>query len=109
MRYLDTEFVALMPPGRLGTVVELCCGTGEGYTRLADKADFAIGLDVSIEMLKRARKLHPDLRLIQGDATALPMRDGCADVVVIHKADLPSAELRSRPRRRRRLTLFAWE
>ena len=84
MRYLDAEFVALMPPGRLGTVVELCCGTGEGYARLADKAEFAVGLDVSIEMLKRARKLHSNLRLVQGDATALPMRDGCADVVVIH-------------------------
>ena len=84
MRYLDAEFLALMPPGRLGTVVELCCGTGEAYARVAQKADFAVGLDVSFEMLKRARRLHPEFRVVQGDATRLPMREGFADAVIIH-------------------------
>lgn len=84
MRYLDGEFLALLPEGRLGTVVELCCGTGEAYALVAERADFAIGLDVSFEMLRRARDRHPALHVLQGDATKLPMRDGIADAVLIH-------------------------
>ena len=44
MRYLDSEFVGLLPAGRLGVVVELCCGTGEAYALVADRADYAVGV-----------------------------------------------------------------
>ncbi len=84
MRYLDAEFLALLPEGRLGAVVELCCGSGVAYALVADRVDFAIGLDVSLEMLRQARQRHPKLHVVQGDATKLPMRDGFADAVIIH-------------------------
>jgi SAM-dependent methyltransferase len=54
MRYLDGEFVELLPPGRLGVVVELCCGAGEAYALVADRADLAIGVDVSAPVAIRA-------------------------------------------------------
>ena len=76
MRYLDGEFLRLLPHGRLGVVVELCCGTGEAYALVADRADFAVGLDISLEMLKRARARHPKLRLVQGTPPACPWRRG---------------------------------
>jgi ubiquinone/menaquinone biosynthesis C-methylase UbiE len=84
MRYLDREFLTLLPPGPLGVVVELCCGSGVAYALVADRAKEAVGLDISYEMLKQARRRHPELHVVQGDATRLPMRDGFADAVLIH-------------------------
>jgi SAM-dependent methyltransferase len=83
-RYLDGEYLSLLPAGRLGVVVEICCGTGEAYALVADRAELAIGIDISLQMLKRAQARHPKLRLVQGDATRLPLREGLADVVLIH-------------------------
>ena len=84
MRYLDGEFLRLLPQGRLGVVVELCCGTGEAYALVADKADLAVGVDISLQMLKRAQARHPQLRVVHADATRLPLREGLADTVLIH-------------------------
>jgi ubiquinone/menaquinone biosynthesis C-methylase UbiE len=84
MRYLDSEFVGLLPAGRVGVVVELCCGTGEAYALVADRADYALGVDVSVQMLMRAQHRHPRLRVLQADATRLPLQDGIADMVLIH-------------------------
>ena len=84
MRYLDGEFLRLLPQGGLGSVVEICCGTGEAYALVADRAEFAIGVDISLQMLKRAQARHPKLRLVQGDATRLPLREALADTVLIH-------------------------
>jgi ubiquinone/menaquinone biosynthesis C-methylase UbiE len=84
MRYLDSEFVSLLPAGGLGVVVELCCGAGEAYALVADRADYAIGVDVSVQMLMRAQRRHPRLRVVQADATRLPLQDAVADTVLIH-------------------------
>jgi malonyl-CoA O-methyltransferase len=58
--------------------IDVGCGTGRWTGRLG-----AIGLDASREMLERARE-KPGLhgRLAVADATALPIADGTADLVL---------------------------
>jgi SAM-dependent methyltransferase len=53
-------------------VVDVGCGTGRWVSRLG-----AVGVDLSFEMLARGNG-----RVAQGDARALPFRDGVADVVL---------------------------
>src|SRR5258708_12747402 len=64
-------------------VLDLACGTGAMMRRLAARLPDALlfGADVSLEQLRAARSRSPELVLINGDATALPFRDGAFDVV----------------------------
>jgi ubiquinone/menaquinone biosynthesis C-methylase UbiE len=76
--------------GSLGRLVDVGTGTGRMLELLGPRADSAIGIDRSPEMLRFARaKLaaqsglaKADLR--QGDMYALPLEDRSADVVVLH-------------------------
>lgn len=83
--YLDREFELALPNGTLGTVAELCCGRGEAAHLLGHRMDRCLGLDVSAGMLEIARSDFPDERyfFVQGDATALPIRDRSVDNVVM--------------------------
>jgi SAM-dependent methyltransferase len=54
------------------------------YELLADRIDCAVGVDVSLQMLKIARTRHPRFLVVQGDATKLGLRDSFADAVLIH-------------------------
>src|SRR5262249_33687716 len=47
MTYLDAALHAALPQGSLGTVAEICCGTGEGLKLLDRRAELGIGVDVS--------------------------------------------------------------
>lgn len=73
-------------------VVDVACGTGdlaEAFART--EASAVIGVDFTHAMLERARhrqNLLPDhldqkLFYVEGDAMALPLADGCCDVVSI--------------------------
>lgn len=73
----------------LGDLVDVGTGTGRILTLLGPKADRAIGIDQSHEMLTvaRAALAAADLRhcLVRlGDLYGLPLDDASADVVVIH-------------------------
>lgn len=54
-------------------VVDLGCGNGALTQKLAQRGYRVLGVDASPEMLAKARTLHPDLRFVQGDATALTL------------------------------------
>lgn len=85
MRHLDDALVAALQQESIGTLVEVCCGTGESF-KLADGGfDGGIGVDISHKMLRTARSLHPDRKVsfVQGDAICLPIADGIADTVVM--------------------------
>ena len=68
--------------------LDICCGTGDLVTRLANKNNQVIGLDMNSPMLKVA---HNQLKksninnasLFQADALNLPFNDSSFDVVTI--------------------------
>lgn len=72
----------------LGTLVDIGTGTGRMLELLGGRAEHAIGVDRSPEMLRLARakladtEVAADLR--QGDMDALPLADDSADCVVLH-------------------------
>ena len=58
-------------------VLDLCCGSGdfsEIITKIEQKAK-VIGLDSSLNMLKLARRKHPELVFMEGDCTDLPFNN----------------------------------
>jgi len=73
----------------LGTLVDIGTGTGRMIELFGPRAEEAIGIDRSSEMLRLARvKLESAgvrSSLRQGDMYALPLRDDCADCVIIHQ------------------------
>jgi ArsR family transcriptional regulator len=82
--------------------VDIGTGTGRMLTLLGPKADRAVGVDQSREMLgiaraalERAGLRHAVVR--QGDMYALPLADASADTVIIHQvlhfAEHPAAVL----------------
>lgn len=81
------------------TVLEIGCGIGRITRCLAARAHDVIALDVSDEMLSRARALNPGLdnvRWLQGDGTTLAdvepeSVDACMSVVVLQH--VPDAEI----------------
>ncbi|MHC4416345.1 MAG: class I SAM-dependent methyltransferase [Planctomycetota bacterium] len=82
----------LIATGGIGAakrVLEVGCGTGNYLGALASVAECrGWGVDPSAEMLSRARRRHPTLEFLQGEAAHLPFGVGLFDVVfsvdVIH-------------------------
>jgi len=71
--------------GPIGRLVDVGTGTGRMLELLGPRAESAIGIDRSPEMLRFARsKLSAQAELRQGDMYALPLDDRSADVVVLH-------------------------
>ena len=71
-------------------VVDVACGTGDLSLAFARELEMkgagkVLGIDFTHEMLEvaRARKAHPRVRYIQGDAQNLDLPDASADVVSI--------------------------
>ena len=65
---------------RFAAGVDLCCGTGAGLARLAERCDRVGGVDRSAGMLAEARAHVPTATLVRGDALALPFPSGRFDV-----------------------------
>jgi ArsR family transcriptional regulator len=71
-------------------LVDLGSGTGRMLTLLGERARSAIGLDLSGRMLNIARTHVADAGLAacelrHGDILGTGLRDGCADLVVVHQ------------------------
>ncbi|GAB4554463.1 MAG: bifunctional demethylmenaquinone methyltransferase/2-methoxy-6-polyprenyl-1,4-benzoquinol methylase UbiE [Phycisphaerales bacterium] len=67
-------------------VLDVACGTGDLALLYAKAgAGSVVGLDYTAEMLDiaRARKAHPKIDYVRGDAQALPYEDGSFDVLSI--------------------------
>ena len=74
----------------IGRLVDIGTGTGRMIELFGPRADSAIGVDRSSEMLRLARvKLEAsglrNASLRQGDMYALPLADASADVVILHQ------------------------
>jgi 2-polyprenyl-6-hydroxyphenyl methylase/3-demethylubiquinone-9 3-methyltransferase len=96
LHWLARARAALVPPAaRPGAVlVDMGCGAGLLAPHLAGLGYRLVGVDLTRSALTQAAA-H-GVTAIQGDATVLPLADGCADVVCAgeileHVTDLPAA------------------
>ena len=64
-------------------VLDLAAGTGVSTEELAYSGADTVGVDISLGMLRAGRASRPTIRLLAGDALALPLRDGAFDAVTI--------------------------
>ena len=86
---VETAMAALLGDDHVGTLIDIGTGTGRMLELFAGSAQAALGIDRSSEMLRLARvKLSEggvgNAELRQADLYALPMRDGAADVAILH-------------------------
>ncbi len=93
-RYLllrEVEFIdqALDGAAQPGTLLDLCCGTGEISPMLQTRGFRTLGLDVNPLALAAFRQQSQDVPLIQGDALHLPFWNGSLTAIVaLHCFDL---------------------
>lgn len=76
----DRFLELLPPPGRL--TVDVGCGEGRLSRHLKELGHNVLAIDRSPTMVRHAREADPELDVREGDATALPLEDGSADLVV---------------------------
>jgi ubiquinone/menaquinone biosynthesis C-methylase UbiE len=67
--------------GARGRVLDVGSGTGRNLP-LYPPGTAVVGLDPSLDALRRARRRAPSIPLVAGSAEALPFRDGAFDTVV---------------------------
>jgi len=74
----------LVELGVRGRVLDVCCGSGRHCAALRELGVSAFGLDLSRDLLGRARSFASELggRLLCGDARALPIASARLDAVV---------------------------
>lgn len=65
-----------------GPVLDLACGAGRHMREFARRGIAAVGLDLSITLLREGKTADGALMLAQGDMRYLPFADGSFDVVV---------------------------
>lgn len=67
-------------PLKSSSLVEIGVGSGKNMSILASPV--RVGVDTSLDMLEFTRTRFKDVRLVVGDATCLPLRDGSFDTSV---------------------------
>jgi ArsR family transcriptional regulator len=86
---VEAAIARALGDGPIGRLVDVGTGTGRMLELFAGKAEGALGIDRSPEMLRMARVklaeagLPAEVR--QGDMYALPLGSGSADTVIIHQ------------------------
>jgi len=86
---VEEAMLAALGDAPVGRLIDIGTGTGRMIELFAPRAETALGIDRSSEMLRLARaKLGEqglaNVELRQADLYALPMGDGEADVAIIH-------------------------
>lgn len=80
---LTTRAIQLcgLPPG--AAVLDVGCGPGHTLSLLANRFQLRpVGLDKSDSMLLQAAAANPAITLVQGEATAIPLRDAGFDGLI---------------------------
>lgn len=67
---------------RVDRILDLGCGTGMLLSPLERRAKFVVGVDMSAEMLRTAKKRATGTPLVLADADHLPFADGSFDIAV---------------------------
>ena len=83
--YVDEKFINMIQKEKFNVFLELCCGSGEGIKLFNKNYKYALGIDISINMLNEAyqSKSSPKVQFVQGDAINLPLKDGTIDCLVM--------------------------
>jgi demethylmenaquinone methyltransferase/2-methoxy-6-polyprenyl-1,4-benzoquinol methylase len=69
-----------------GSALDVACGSGKltaELARLAGPKGRVVGLDFSVEMLEVARREHPGITFVEGDALNLPFDEASFEVATI--------------------------
>lgn len=66
--------------------LELGCGTGRLVPALSEFCGELHGIDISEEMVRRAREKYPSFQARTGEVTRLPYPDGHFDLVIVNGA-----------------------
>lgn len=69
------DVLSLLEAAAGSAVLDLGCGNGTLTRALREKGYRAMGLDASEALLAIARRDHPDIPFVQGDATAFSLRE----------------------------------
>lgn len=68
---------------RFGILIDVGCGSGALLNHAVGFYDYAVGVDLSINMLRAARKKRSNkIEFVLATSRLLPMRDGVADCIV---------------------------
>jgi SAM-dependent methyltransferase len=90
--YRDLFFDAIVPaPGR--RTVEVGCGEGRVCRDLRARGHDVVGIDASPAMVAHAAGADPGGRYLVADATALPLADASADLVVAYNSLMDMSDL----------------
>lgn len=86
------QSLAKLAPGK-GTALDVGCGNGQASLDLARHFDRVLACDKSAEQVRQAPRGEGKVRFYCSPAETLPLRDGCADLVLAAQAahwfDLP--------------------
>lgn len=87
---VEARIGEMLSDAPIGRLIDIGTGTGRMIELFAGKAETAVGIDRSPEMLRLARAKFTEaglngIDLRQGDMYALPLADGAADVVILHQ------------------------
>ena len=96
LQWIAAARAALVPPAvrEDAVLVDLGCGAGLMAPHLHGKGYRHVGVDLTASALAQA--VQHGVTAVRGDVTAVPLADGCADVVAAgeileHVPDLPAA------------------
>ncbi|MCW3846126.1 metalloregulator ArsR/SmtB family transcription factor [Sphingomonas sp. LB-2] len=84
---VEAEMGRVLGEDSLGALIDIGTGTGRMLELFAPRAETALGIDRSSEMLRLARAKLADVgnaELRQADLYALPLPDGGADTAILH-------------------------
>lgn len=91
------ELIRSVPPGR---ALDAACGTGRHAAYLVELGHDVLGVDLSPDMLARARERVPEAEFQSADLRALPSKDASFDLIVcglalahLRELDAPVSEL----------------
>jgi len=93
------EKVEFAKPQAHELVLDVACGPGAFVLAVAPRVKFAVGIDLTPEMLRQARQFQAEKQILnaafaRGDADGLPFPDACFDLVSCQHAfhHLPKPE-----------------
>jgi ubiquinone/menaquinone biosynthesis C-methylase UbiE len=97
-------------------VLDLGCGPGQVAAAAAGRGAAVTGADIAEGMLAVARRRHPEVSFVHGDAESLPFPEGFFDAVVgnfvlnhLPRPELAAAEIARVLARSGRAALTVWE